>query len=147
MDRRKFVSCWILVTGIVIALTGLLHVGATPMMYRQMLQDETVKDKAPGFAYFFAFCGFAIIYAGLLSIYSSFGLKKSQKWAKLIAVSSGLFVALGGISAIAFAKFGNPMIYVMSISAVSNLFLLLFFYSEYRSVERTEIRNPKITRL
>ena len=128
MDRRKFVSRWILATGIIISLTGLLHVGATPMMYRQMLQDETVKDKAPGFAYFFAFCGFAVLYAGLLSIYSSFGLKKSKGWARLIAISSGVFVALGGICAVVFAKFGNPLIYVMSVSAVSNLFLLLFFY-------------------
>ena len=126
MDRGKFVSRWILVTGIIIALTGLLHIGATPMMYRQMLQDETVKDKAPGFAYFFAFCGFAVLYAGLLSVYASSGLKKSQKWARLIAISAGLFVAIGGISAIAFAKFGNPLIYIMSISAMSNIFLLLF---------------------
>jgi len=128
MDRRKFISRWILVTGIIISLTGILHISFTPAMYQQMLKDEIVKDKAPGFAYFFAFCGFAVLYAGLLTIYSFFGLKKSQKWARVIAISAGLFVALGGISAIAFAKFGNPMIYIMFICALSNLFLLLIFY-------------------
>jgi hypothetical protein len=83
--------------------------------------DETLKDKAPGFAYFFAFCGFAIFYAGLLTIYSSSGLKKSEKLAQLLSISTGLFVAFGGISAITLAKFGNPMIYIMSrIGAISS---------------------------
>ena len=128
MDRRKFISRWVLVTGIIIALIGILHISFTPAMYQQMLKDQMLKDKAPGFAYFFAFCGYAVLYAGLLTIYSFFGLKKSEKWARPIAVSADLFVAIGGISAIAFAKFGNPLIYVMCISAVSNLFLLLIFH-------------------
>jgi hypothetical protein len=131
MDKRKFISRWILVTGIIITLIGIIHVSFTPVMYQQMINDETIdetlKDKAPGFAYFFAFCGFAIFYAGLLTIYSSFGLKKSEKWALFLSVSAGLFVAIGGISALAFAKFSNPMIYIMSISAISNVFLLLIF--------------------
>jgi uncharacterized protein YpmB len=127
MNRRKFISRWILITGIIIALTGILHISFTPAMYQQMLKDETVKEKAPGFAYFFAFAGFAVIYAGLLTIYSFFGLRKSEKWARPIAISAGLFVALGGISAIAFAKFGNPLIYIMCVSAISNLVLLPFF--------------------
>jgi len=93
-----------------------------------MLKDQTLEEKAPGFAYFFAFCGFAVLYAGLLTIYSWLGLRKSEKWAWVIAISAGLFVALGGISAIAFAKFGNPLIYVMSISAILNLFLLLILH-------------------
>ncbi len=128
MDRRKFISRWILITGIIIALTGIIHISFTPVMYQQMLKDETVKDMAPGFAYFFAFAGFAVLYAGLLTIYSCFGLRKSQKWARPIAISAGLFLALGGISAIAFAKFGNPLIYVMCISAISNVLLLLIFH-------------------
>ena len=127
MDRRKIISRWILITGIIIALIGILHISFTPAMYQQMLKDEAVKDKAAGFAYFFAFCGFAVLYAGLLTIYSFFGLKKSQNWARPIAISAGLFVAIGGISAVALAKFGNPLIYVMCISAISNLFLLLIY--------------------
>jgi hypothetical protein len=132
MAIRKFISRWILVTGIIIALIGIIHISFTPVMYQQMINDETIdetlKGRAPGFAYFFAFCGFAIFYAGLLTIYSSFGLKKSEKWALLIAISAGLFVALGCISAIIFAKFGNPLIYVTSICAISNVLLLLFFH-------------------
>ena len=137
MDRRKFISRWVLVTGVIIALIGIIHSSFTPVMYQQMMNDETIdetlKDKAPGLAYFFAFCGFAVIYAGLLTIYSSFGLKKSEKWALLLSISASLFLAIGGIGAIAFAKFGNPMIYVMSISAISNVLLLLIFYRGYRN--------------
>jgi glucan phosphoethanolaminetransferase (alkaline phosphatase superfamily) len=126
MDRRKIISFWILITGIIISVIGILHISFTPAMYQQMLQDPTLKEKAPGFAYFFAFCGFAIFYAGLLTIYSFHGLRKLEKWARSIAISASLFLAIGGISAIAFAKFGNLLIYVMCIGAVSNLFLLLF---------------------
>lgn len=136
MDRRKFISRWVLVTGIIIALTGIIHVCAAPAGYQQMMKDEVVKDKAAGFVYFFAFCGFAILYAGLLTIYSSLGLKKSEKWALLLAISAGLFVTLGGISAIAFAKFENPMIYIMSISAMSNVFILLIFSGAKNSTKK-----------
>jgi hypothetical protein len=129
MDRRRFIGRWVLITGVIIALTGIIHVGFTPAMYKQMLNDETldemVKEKAPGFAYFFAFSGFAVVFAGFLTAYSSIGLKKSEKWAWITAGSAGLFIAIGGISAITFAKFGNPMIYAMSIGAISNVLLLL----------------------
>ena len=132
MNRRKFIGWWVLVTGVIIALIGIIHVSFTPVMYQQMLNDETlderVKEKAPGFAYFFAFSGFAVVYAGLLTAYSSIGLKKSEKWAWITAGSAGLFLAIGGISAITFAKFENPMIYAMSISAISNVLLLLIFH-------------------
>jgi hypothetical protein len=127
MDRGKFVSRWILVTGIIIVLIGIAHSSFAPMMYQQMVKNEAIKDKAPGFVYFFAFDGFAVVFAGLLTVFSSFGLKKSEKWAWIIALSSGLFIALGGIGAVAFAEFTNPMIYAMGISAVSNVFLLLVF--------------------
>jgi uncharacterized membrane protein HdeD (DUF308 family) len=128
MKKRRFVSRWILAMGIIIAIIGIIHTSFAPAMYQQMLKDDTLKDKAAGFVYFFALGGFAFLFAGILTIFSSFGLKKSEKWAWLIAISAGLFVALGGISAVTFAEFGNPMIYVMSISAISNVFLLLIFY-------------------
>jgi hypothetical protein len=133
MNKIKFISRWIFVAGIIITIIGIIHSSFAPIMYQQMMKDETLKDKVPGFIYFFAFSGFAILFAGLLTIYSSLGLKKSEKWAWLIAISSSLFVALGGIGAVTFAKFGNPMIYAMSISAISNVLLLLLFYREFKN--------------
>ncbi len=133
MNKIKFISRWIFAVGIIITIIGIIHSSFTPIGYQQMMKNETLKDKAPGFAYFFAFCGFAIIFAGLLTIYSSLGLKKSEKWAWLIAISSTLFVAIGMIGAITFAKFGNPMIYVASISSISSVLLLLFFYRDFRT--------------
>ena len=133
MDMGKFVSRWILVTGIIIVLIGVVHSSFAPMMYQQMMKDEAIKDKAMGFVYFFAFDGFAIVFAGLLTVFSSFGLKKSEKWAWLIAISSTLFVAIGMIGAVTFAKFGNPMIYVASVSSISSVLLLLFFYKDFKN--------------
>ena len=131
MDRGKFGSHWILVTGIIITLIGIVHTSSAPMMYQQMMKDEAIKDKVPGLVYFFAFDGVAVIFAGLLTVFSCFGLKKTEKWAWTIAISSGLFVALGSLGAVAFAEFTNPMIYAMGISAVSNVFLLLIFYRNF----------------
>lgn len=125
MNRIKFVSYWILATGIFIAVIGVIHSGFSPMMYRQMMNDASIQDKAAGFVYFFALGGFAFCFAGLLSAYASFGLRKPEKWAWVIAFSSALFVAIGGGFAISFAKFGNPLIYIMLICSVSNIFLLL----------------------
>ena len=119
--------------GIIIAIIGIIHCSFAPIMYKQMMKEGTFKDKVPGFVYFFVFGGFAVLFAGLLTIYSSLGLKKSEKWALVIAISSALFVALGGIGAVTFAKFGNPMIYVMSISAISNILLLLLFYRGFKN--------------
>jgi hypothetical protein len=133
MDKIKFISRWIFVVGIIITVIGIIHSSFAPIGYQQMMKDETLKDKALGFVYFFAFSGFAIIFAGLLTIYSSLGLKKSEKWAWLIAISSTLFVALGGIGAVTFAKFGNPMIYVVSISSISSVLLLLLFYKDFKN--------------
>ncbi|MBN1391723.1 MAG: hypothetical protein JW947_02850 [Sedimentisphaerales bacterium] len=98
-----------------------------------MMKDETLKDKARGFVYFFVFGGFAVIFVGLLTIYSSLGLKKSEKWAWLIATSSTLFVAIGIIGAVTFAKFGNPMIYIASISSISSVLLLLLSYRGFKN--------------
>jgi small-conductance mechanosensitive channel len=133
MDKIKFISRWIFVAGIIITIIGVIHTSFAPVGYQQMMKDETLKDKARGFAYFFAFCGYAVIFAGLLTIYSSLGLKKSEKWAWLIAISSTLFVAIGMIGAVMFAKFGNPMIYVAFISSISSVLLLLLSYRDFKN--------------
>jgi small-conductance mechanosensitive channel len=133
MNKIKFISRWVFVVGIIITIIGIIHSSFAPIGYQQMMKDETLKDKARGFVYFFAFGGFAIIFAGLLTIYSSLGLKKSERWAWLIALSSTLFVAIGMIGAVTFAKFGNPMIYVASISSILSVFLLLLFYRNFKN--------------
>jgi hypothetical protein len=77
------------------------------------------------------------MFLGLLTIYSSFALKRKEKWAIIITISSGIFIAAGNILAITFAKFGNPLIYVGLICAVSNVILLLIF-------SKKEEYSPKI---
>lgn len=102
-------------------------------IYKKIKEMDRSKFISAGFAYFFAFNGLAILFADLLSAYSSIGLKKSQSWARLIAISSGLFAVIGGIGAVGFAKFGNPLIYVMSICAASNVLLLLIYFKRANS--------------
>lgn len=133
MEKIKFLSLWILISGIIISIIGIAHNSFAPVMYHKMLTVESVKDLTPGFIYFFVLGGSAFLFAGLLSIFSSFGLKKTEKWAWVIAISSGIFVAIGSIAAIAFAKFGNPMIYIQGICAISNIVLLLIFKKAFKN--------------
>ena len=132
MKKTIFLSKWVLITGIIITITGVIHNAFAPEMYQQMLNDQTVKDKAPQLIYFFVFCGTAFLFAGLLTIYSSFALKKKERWAFIIALSSGIFVVLGDFTAITYAKFGNPLIYSGLISAFSNVILLLIFSGSFK---------------
>lgn len=127
MGRRRFLRSWILFSGIVISIIGLVHNSFAPGMYKSLLTIEPLKDKAPGFVYFFVFAGTAFLFAGLLTIYSSTGLKNADRWAVIIAVGSAIFVALGALSAVIFAKFENPLIYVTALCGVSNIILLSVF--------------------
>ncbi len=133
MKRNNFLSKWVLIAGIVITITGILHNSFAPGMHQQILKNDAIRDKAHQLTYFFVFCGTGFIFAGLLTIYSSFYLKKREKWAFIIAMSSGIFVALGDLTAIAYAKFeNNPLIYAGLICAVSNIILLLTFAGSFK---------------
>ena len=128
VNKSKLVSTWTLVTGILIALIGITHSSFTPMFYRQLLQVDAFADKAAGFIYFFAFMGFAIFFAGLLIVYAASGLKRGERWAWVIAQGSNGFVFIGGVCAIIFGGFTNPLIYIISAAAVLNFVMLLLYH-------------------
>lgn len=128
MKIKQFTSRWILITGIVFCLIGIAHNSFAPEMYKTLQTEPLLKDKAQGLIYFFIVMGSAIILCGFLSIFSSSGIKKSEKWGKTIALSAAVFIALCAFTAIIFADFSNPLIYVMGICAFLNIaFLLIFF--------------------
>lgn len=138
MERRKFLSRWILISGILISIISLLHNAFAPAMYQQMMDDISVRDKAAGLIYFFVLGGTAFLFAGFLTIYSSIALKRSERWAWVIALSSGLFVAIGQISAVLIARFGNPLIYAAGICSISNVIILLIFKNTFKVTEQPE---------
>lgn len=128
MKVKKFISWWILITGIVFCLIGIAHNSFAPEMYKTLQTEPLLKDKVQGLIYFFIVMGTAIIFCGFLSILSSSGIKKSEKWARTIALSAAIFVTLCAVTAIIYANFSNPLIYVMGICALLNIaFLLIFF--------------------
>lgn len=122
---KKLTFYWILISGVIISLTGILHNIAAPGMYRAMKNDPAIQDKAEGLLYFFIFMGTSVLYAGLLTVFSSFGVKKSAGWAWTIAFSSGIFIFLGALAAIFYARFANPLIYAMGFGGLSNVVVLL----------------------
>ena len=125
MRRTTWLSRWILISGAVLSLIAVAHNAFAPAMYQAAKNDPAVKDKAAGLVYFFVLGGSAYLFAGLLTMYASTGLRKAQTWAWTVAISSGVFVALASIAAIVYARFHNPMIYVAGLCAVSNVLLLL----------------------
>jgi hypothetical protein len=111
--------------GILIAIIGVLHCCFAPMMFAQMQQVEALKDKAEGMIYFFVIGGIAFSYCGLLITGTSKNLLKHDKWSHLIPTSAMVFISAGGITAVTFAKFGNPLIYAMTFLGLSSLLLVI----------------------
>ena len=128
--KIKFISYWLLVSGILISLTGLLHIAATPMMYHQMhndppIQIPAIQDRIHGFVYFFVVSGLFFLFAGLITAFAAIRFKRKENSAWIIIAGSGIFVAFSALGGIIYAKFGNPLIYLDVICSLSNLILLL----------------------
>ncbi len=124
MNKAVFQYLWVRIVGIVMIMTGIVHTAATPMAYHKWIEilPQDI-DRVWGVVFFFAISGVAVIFAGILMIYSSFGLKKKEKWAKFISLIASLFIVLFGIGAIV-AGMTNPLIWLMIFGGVSNAILL-----------------------
>ena len=130
MKQHKFLAIWLRISGIIIAIIGILHSSFTPMMYNQMIKVEALQDKAAGMAYFFALAGVAFLFAGIITTYASSGIQSREKGARFLTIISSLFAAFGGITAMTYARFGNPLIYTMTACAILNLILLFTLRSK-----------------
>lgn len=127
MRKTNFLSRWILISGIIISLIGLIHIAMTPGMSQHMGNSNELKKYVPGFIYFFVLAGASFFFCGVLTIYSSIGLRKTERWSFVVALTSGIFIVLAQTSAIVFAKFGNPLIYLCGVCSISNIIILLIF--------------------
>ena len=83
-----------MISGIVISLTGIAHNAFAPAMYHMIMKDQLTKDKAAGIIFFFIVAGTAFLFAGLFTMFSSVGLKKSGKSEKYLLIRIFLEVLL-----------------------------------------------------
>ena len=120
---KKTLQHYYLVSGLIIALIGVIHCGFAPMMLKQMQAVEPLKDKATGMVYFFIIGGIAFSYWGLVMAFARKLVIGTSRRACLLPTSAMALIAMSGVTAIVWARFGNPLIYVMTFLSGSSLLL------------------------
>lgn len=133
MDNRKRGSRWVLVTGVLITVLGLIHVAFTPSIFQTLSSQLDVYSTWVQ-VYMFAATGAAVIFAGLLIVYASRGLKTSEGWARSLALWSGLFSLLLGGGAVA-AIPGSPFALMLLLVSSAEIIPLWLYRREFRQAE------------
>ncbi|MFZ5645179.1 MAG: hypothetical protein ACOY46_16510 [Bacillota bacterium] len=123
---------WVLTTGILILILGLIHIGATPIVYKMGfngLQDGYGKT----FLYMYVSTGAAVVFAGLLTIYCSSGLGKMERESWMMATGAGIFMFLLGAGAVITMP-DNPFSYITLIISLVDVVPLLMFRNKYAGI-------------
>jgi hypothetical protein len=119
MDKKRRVSLWVFIVGILIIILGSIHVAATFLIF-PAIAPQLPKPIQFMFLYLFIATGAAVIFSGALTIYGSRGLKTGQSWAWAITNMNGMFMFLLGVGAILAMPF-NPFAYLTLIIAIFEL--------------------------
>jgi hypothetical protein len=98
-SARKIGSTWLLITGILVTLLGVLHVALTPYVYG-MGWNELPAAEGRVFVYMYVAAGLALAFAGVLTIRSARALGRGEKWGYGVATLAGWFVILMGVGAV-----------------------------------------------
>ena len=99
MEKKKRASQWVFVAGILIVILGLIHIAATPVVFR-MDFGELPTEVGLAFIYVFVATGVAVVFAGLLAVYGSIGIKRSERMARPLAIGVGVFMLFVGVGAV-----------------------------------------------
>jgi hypothetical protein len=129
MSKSKFLSYWVLIFAILLFVLGVIHNTYTPEIYRTAIKALS-KELAITLTYTFVTTGNAMIFMGILAFYTCFGLKRSERWAWVVALSTGIFLALIGVGAI-FLMPDDPFTYVISAIGVVMILPLLLYYKNF----------------
>ncbi len=129
MNRYRLLSWWSVIGGVLVAIIGVLHTTATPMVYKVALTK--IPDKAAGITYFFGVMGLYVIFSGWLMVYSARGLGRSERWAWMIALTNAACNVLAGAGAV-IAGFRHSLVLIWIFVSLSISVLSCFFYRDYR---------------
>ena len=132
MKRKKTVVNWVLGTGILTLLIGIMHTVSAPMIFKAQVgkfpllpREFLLKN-----VYFFAAMGSTVIFLGLLLIWTARHLRKEKSWAWLLSLASSCFLVLLMANAIYF-KMNNLLILLLLVGNSVNVFFLLFSRKEF----------------
>ncbi len=116
MEKKKRASQWVFVAGILIIILGLIHIAATPMVFCMDFGKLPTKVGL-AFIYVFVATGVAVVFAGLLAVYGSIGIKRSERMARPLAVGVGVFMLFVGVGAV-ITMSDNPFAYMGLVLAL-----------------------------
>ena len=120
MTRRQMAARWVLVAGILVLLIGALHSIQAPSLYERQAAGGS-PEAARGSVYFFLVTGAALLLTGVFLIYAARGIRAREPWGRTVAVIAGLFVLVVGVGGLAYARFRNPLLYVLIAASASSL--------------------------
>ncbi|MCP4539666.1 MAG: hypothetical protein GY832_21220 [Chloroflexi bacterium] len=110
MEKKNRASQWVFVAGILIVILGLIHIAATPIVFR-MDFGKLPTEAGLAFIYVFVATGVAVVFAGLLAVYGAIGIKRSERMARPLTVGVGIFMSLVGVGAVVTMS-DNPFAYM-----------------------------------
>lgn len=119
MDKRQRGSQWVFVAGMFIAALGLIHLAATPVIFPSIALQLFQADQFV-FLYMYLSTGTAVVFVGLLTIYSARGLRRAEPWAWTLALATGGFMLLLGVGAV-LSMANNPFAYLTLVLALVEL--------------------------
>ncbi len=110
MFSANFIRRWTSASAIVIALVGLIHNLATPMIHAQIYAQLPSDDAIAGDLFFLA-TGTSLIVLGLLTAMGARALSQGEPLARRVALSTGIYVALVGLGGVWIIP-SNPFAYI-----------------------------------
>lgn len=133
MNQLIKYSKWVYFSGISIIILGIIHLSAAFIIYPQ-IKHMLPSGESLTFLDMFLSTGIAVVFAGILIIYSSRSLKNSEQWAWNISLASGLFMLLLGVASVVF-MYDNPFAYLTVVLAVIELIPLFLCKRIYNTVK------------
>jgi hypothetical protein len=139
--KRKIASAWILMTGILILILGIIHNVATPFIMNGF--EQLPDDKFMVFVFMFVATGTATIFFGLITIVCATKFDNGNKTAYSVLMLSGFFVIILGAGAFASMP-SNPFAYATLAIAFLNIIPMFIFSKSLRfeqALEETDKNN------
>jgi hypothetical protein len=115
------ITRWILITGILTIIIGLIHEAATPILFRGPSRAVDI--------YMFLATGASVVFMGAAIIYGSRRLRVLERSAWTPTFAAGLYLLSLGIGAIAIMPI-NPFAYLTFIVAIFEIIPLLLLRRE-----------------
>jgi hypothetical protein len=130
-SARKIGSTWLLITGILIAALGVVHVALTHVVYEQGWKNLPPPQPRL-FLYLYVAAGLALVLAGVLTIRSARALGRGEKWGYGVATAVAWFVIFMGVGAVVNVR-SDPLAWAALVVAVLNYIPLAGYRRAFRA--------------